>query len=163
MSVNGVLLGFQAAGALLSFSQAREQMKINELGLKVSNAAYETNLEMLRTKTTQDSLNEMIQLRKTLGTQIAIAGARGTSTSAGSFLSIMESSIGEFQQDERTRRLNLLAGEAQLRANNVMSGLHTYVSETQLGQSMTRDIINKIPVKGLTEFIANPLPERGFA
>lgn len=158
----GVMLGFQAAGVLLSFEQTKQQIRIAEAGQRVSDAAFNANIEMIKNQTAQDSLNEMIQLRKTMGTQIAIAGARGQSTSAGSFLTIMEKSIGEFNEDERTRRINLISQEAQLRANNALSGLHTYMSETRLGQSLTANVINKIPIKGLTEFVQNPLPERSY-
>jgi hypothetical protein len=51
-----------------------------------------------------------------------------------------------FAQDERVRRMNLLAKEANLRASNVLSGLHATASETQLGQAMTGRFLNLIPL-----------------
>jgi hypothetical protein len=46
----------------------------------------------------------------------------------------------------------LLSKEAQLRANNVLSGLHTAQSETQLGQSITSEIFNTLPVSSLFDY-----------
>ena len=47
--------------------------------------------------------------------------------------------------------MNLLTKENQLRAGNVLSGLHTLQSETKLGQSLTNQLFNTLPISGLAQ------------
>jgi hypothetical protein len=58
--------------------------------------------------------------------------------------------MAAFSEDERVRRMNQLAKEADLRAGNVLSGLHALSSQTQLGQAMQQRFINLIPISSLT-------------
>jgi uncharacterized protein (DUF697 family) len=45
--------------------------------------------------------------------------------------------------------MNQLAKEADLRAGNVLSGLHALSSQTQLGQAMQQRFLNLIPLSSL--------------
>lgn len=133
-------------------------------GRQLEQAAIETNLEAIRLESGQASLDEMKQLRQNLGTQIAQQAARGNAPGMGTALTLQQESIGTFNADERTRRMNLLAKESQLRASNILSGLHTLQSETQLGQAFTSRLLNQIPLSsGIDEFRRSSLGKKwGF-
>jgi hypothetical protein len=146
----GILLGMQAAGMIVDYTQTRRQQGLIKAGREIEQAQYEANLAALRAQTEQESLNSMQQLRQNIGTQIAVQAARGTSTAAGTAVSLRTASQQAYQQDERTRRMNLLAKEADLRAGNALSGLHATASETQLGQAMTGRFLNMIPLSSIT-------------
>lgn len=144
--LTGMLLAMQAAGMIVDYTQTRRQQGLIKAGREIEQAQYEANLEALRAQTEQESLAAMQQLRSNIGTQIAVQAARGTSSAAGTAVSLRTASQSAFQQDERVRRMNLLAKEADLRAGNVLSGLHATASETQLGQAMTGRFLNMIPL-----------------
>jgi hypothetical protein len=141
----GLLLGMQAAGAIMDYRSMRSQQKLIGVGRQLEQAAYETNLEAIRLEADEASLQAMKDLRQNIGTQIVTQAARGTSTAQGSAQMLMTQSTSQFENDERKRRMNLMAKEANLRANNVLSGLHTLQSETQLGQAFTQRLLNQIP------------------
>lgn len=143
------LLSMQASGLIIDYSQNRSQQKFIRLGRDLEQSAIDTNLQAIKTESAEASLAEMKELRQNIGTQIANNAARGTSSSAGSALTASNKSIENFNADERSRRMNLLAKEANLRASGVLSGLHTLSSETQLGQQLTKGLFENLPTYGL--------------
>lgn len=145
----GILLGMQAAGMIVDYTQTRRQKGLIQAGREIEQAQYEANLEALRAQTAQQSLSAMQQLRQNIGTQIAVQAARGTSSSGGSALALRQSSMKAYSQDEQVRRMNQLAKEADLRAGNALSGLHALSSETQLGQAMQSRFLNLIPLSSM--------------
>lgn len=145
------LLAFQAAGMVIDYRNTRSNQKLIKQGRMLETAAIETNLEAVRLESNEASLAEMKELRENLGTQIAMQAARGNAAGAGNSLTMQAQSIGIFNTDERTRRMNLLAKEANLRASNILSGLHSLQSETQLGQAMTSRFINTVGSTQMTD------------
>ena len=150
LPLTGILLGMQAAGMIVDYTQTRRQQGLIRAGRELEQAQYEANLESLRAQTEQESLSAMRQLRANISTQIAVQAARGTSTAAGTAVTLRTASQQAFAEDERVRRMNQLAKEADLRAGNVLSGLHALSSETQLGQAMQQRWLNMIPLSSLT-------------
>ena len=144
MALAGFLLAFQAAGLVIDYRNTRNNQKLIQTGRQLDQASFEANLEAARLESSQASLNEMKELRQNLGTQLAMNAARGTNSGQGSAFINFQESISTANADERTRRMNLLSKESALRANNVLSGLHSLQSETQLGQAMTSRFINAV-------------------
>src|SRR5690348_6584482 len=130
------LLAMQAAGMVVDYFGTQRQIGMGRMGAQMEQEGIESNIQMTRLESEDASLNAMRQLRENLGSQAAIFAARGVRGNTGSALSLTTQSISNFNADERTRRMNLLGKEAQLRASKVLSGLHQLTSETQLGQSM---------------------------
>ena len=159
----GLLLGMQAAGMVVDYSSTRRQQGLIRLGKQVEDAQYQANLESLRAEAEQSSLAAMKQLRQNIGTQIAVQAARGTSPAAGTAVTLRQESMSAFAEDERTRRMNLLAKEADLRASNVLSGLHALSSETQLGQALTGRLINLIPISSAFSKLSKSTASFGLA
>lgn len=158
---SGFLLSMQAAGMIVDYKNTQSNQRLIQKGRDLEKAALETNLEAIQAESGQQSLEEMRQLRQNLGTQIAQNAARGISSSSPQAFGKMQQSIGAFNEDEKTRRLNLLAKESGLRAQNVLSGLHTTQSETQLGQAMTSRFIQSIPVSGIFSALTNQGKKKG--
>lgn len=145
--MSAFLLAMQAAGLVTSLFGAHTQDKYIRIGRKLEQEQYSTNLQAIKLQSSEDSLTEMKQLRQNIGTQIASQAAKGN-RGAVSFAGIRASSEA-FDSDERTRRLNLLAKESELRANHVISSLHSLQSESQLGQSLTKDFFNTLQTTSL--------------
>jgi hypothetical protein len=142
------LLSMQAAGMVTSIFSTHSKEKFIKLGRTLEQEQYSTNLEAIKLQSAESSLGEMKELRQNIGSQIAIQTARGNR--GGSVFSAgTAKSESAFNSDERTRRMNLLAKESELRANHVLSGLHSLQSETQLGQSLTKDLFNSIQTTSL--------------
>lgn len=141
------LLSMQAAGLVSSLFGASSQQKYIQLGRKLEQEQYAANLKALQLQSAEDSLSSMKQLRQNIGTQIAVQAARGNR--GGSSYSGISRSSANFNSDERARRMNLLAKESELRANHVLSGLHSLESETQLGQSLTSTFLNSAQTTSL--------------
>lgn len=138
------LLSMEATGLITSFFGAHSRQKTIEMGRALEQEQFSTNLQALRLESSEASLQEMKQVRQNIGAQIVANAARGN-RGGSSYLGIQESTHN-FQEDERTRRLNLLAKESQLRSSNILSGLHTLDVETELGQNMFNNFLNTVPI-----------------
>lgn len=145
------LLSMMAAGAIIPAVQAGQNQKLIKLGRELEQSAVDSNLEALRTQSSESSLEAIQSLRENVSNQIANNAARGVSSGAGSAAGGIANSEAAFGQDEKTRRLNLLVKENELRAAGVLSGLHTLTSETKLGQSLTNQIFNNLPISTLAQ------------
>ena len=146
MSIQLFLLGMQAAGAITDAIGTRNEIKQGRAGAELEQAQIENRLEQERASSAQGSLDAMVALRQNLATQQAIFAARGTSGKAGTAASIANKSMQNFSADERTRRMNLLSREAGLRATKTLSGFHQLKSETQLGQSLSKRLVDQMPI-----------------
>lgn len=153
MAMNGFLFAMQAAGLIVSKRESKNQLEMIKIGRDLEKAQYSANLENIRLASSEESLSEMIALRKNLGTQIANNAAKGNR--GGSSYNTINESVHNFDEDERVRRLNLLSQESQLRAADIVSGLHTLESETELGQAMNKKVLDTIPVSGLLSSVFN--------
>lgn len=155
------LLSMQAAGLVTSFFGKRSQYKTIELGRKLENEQFKTNMEAIKLQSAEASLDEMKQVRQNVGSQIVANAARGN-RGGSSYLGINES-VNNLNNDERKRRMNLLAKESELRANHILSGLHTNDSETQLGQSLMKDLLNTLPISSGLDSLFNTSGKKGKA
>ena len=140
-----LLLSMQAAGMITDFLGTRNQSQLNEMGQKLQEAGINSSIEQVKLETEDASLNAMIQLRKNMGSQIAAFAARGTAPGAGSaFLSLNES-VGNFNQDERTRRLNSTAKINQLRTGAAITKLNYMSENSKLWQSFGQRTFDRLP------------------
>lgn len=145
------LLSMAAAGAIVPLVQAGQNKDLIRMGRQLEQSAIDSNLEALRTQNSESSLEAIKSLRENVSNQIVMNAARGVSSGAGSGQGAIQSSESAFGQDEKTRRLNLLVKENELRAAGVLSGIHTLTSETQAGQSLTNQIFNNLPISALVK------------
>lgn len=154
------LLSMQAAGALFDISQAKAKTDLIKQGRQLEQAAFETNMEALRAQNSEESLEALHRVRENVASQIVTNAARGTASGAGSAFTSIQKSTQNYGKDEQVRRLNLLTKENELRANNVLSGLHTLQSETEVGQSLTGQIFKRLPIAGLAKKFGPALGEK---
>jgi len=140
-----LLLAMQAAGMVTDLIGSFNQQRLMKMGFKLQNAGIEANVAQLETEAADESLNSMKNLRQTIGSQIAAFSARGTDVGAGSALSIFTESIGNFNQEEKERRLNVLGKKNQLRAGAAISRLQNNSDISQLWQGFASRTINRFP------------------
>ena len=150
------LLSMMAAGAIVPLVQGHQSQGLIKLGRQLEQSSIDTNLEALRTQSAESSLASIQSLRENVATQIVTSAARGVASGGGSAQGAIQKAEGNFGRDEKTRRLNLLMKENELRAANVLSGIHTLTSETQLGQSLTNQIFNNLPISALAQRFKTP-------
>lgn len=137
-----LLLAMQAAGMVYDYFGAKNQAEMMNMGMKVQQAGIEANIEQTRLETADSSLQAMKQLRQTIGTQIAVFAARGTSTAGGSATQLLNESLNNFNSDERVRRLNAMGKENQLRASSAMSRLQNSSDISKLWQGFSSRTLN---------------------
>lgn len=149
-----LLLAMQAAGMVTDYFGTKNQDELMKMGMKIQQAGIESELAMTRLQSQDASLQAMKQLRQTMGTQIATMAARGTRGGAGSAFSLLNESVGNFNADERIRKLNLLGKENQLRAGSAMSRLQYSTESSKLWQGFASRSINRFPssVAGWKEY-----------
>lgn len=150
-----ILLAMQAAGMVVDYMGKSQQIAMGRIGTQMEQASINANIELTRAQSAEASVANMKSLRQTMGAQAAYMAARGTRSNAGSAAVLSSESIGNFNSDERTRRMNLLSREAELRAGNVMSGMHQLSSETQLGQSLSKRFFEGLPISGAFDKAGN--------
>lgn len=142
------LLSMEASGMVVSLWEKGNKQELIRQGRELEKAGLSANLESLNYEYEEASLASMQDLRKNLSSQIAINAAKGGGGEAA--VGATQKAISNQSADERVRRMNLLAKEANLRANNVLSGLHTLQSETQLGRE-TADVFTSFPTSTVAE------------
>jgi hypothetical protein len=141
----GFLLALQASGMVVDWLGNQEQIRMGKIGNDLEQAGINANIETSRLNSEEESLESMKQLRQNLGTQAAMLAARGTRAGAGTAALFGNESVGNFNADQRMRKMNEMGRENQLRAQGLMSGLHEQANESQLNTQFFKDIINKIP------------------
>ena len=140
-----LLLAMQAAGMVVDYLGTKNQSELMDMGAKIQQAGIEANVMQTRLETADASLQAMRKLRQNLGTQLAVQSARGTKSGAGSAFSLLNESIGNFDADERMRRLNGLGKENQLRAGAAISRLKNNSDTSKLWQGFASRTINRFP------------------
>lgn len=140
-----LLLAMQAAGMVVDYMGTENQSKIAAMGAKVERAGMEANLYQTRLESEDQSLQALKTLRSNMGTQLAIFSARGTNPGAGSALGLLTESVGNFNSDERMRRMNLLGREASIKAGKSISMLNQSAEKSKLWQGFASRTTNKIP------------------
>lgn len=145
------LLSMQAAGLVTSWFGKQSQQKTIQLGRKLEQEQFTTNMAAIKLQSAESSLDEMKLVRQNIGSQIAVNAARGNRNTFGG----INETTRNFENDERKRRMNLMAKESELRAGNILSGLHTAEAESQLGQSLLKDFLNTLPVSSAFDSLVN--------
>lgn len=140
-----LLLAMQAAGMITDYFGNSNQNQMMKMGMQVQQAGIESELEITRLESQEGSLASVKQLRQTMGTQIASMAARGTNPGAGSAFTLLNESVGNFNADERVRKLNLLGKENQLRAGSAMSRLQYSGDSSKLWQGFAQRTVNRFP------------------
>jgi uncharacterized protein YukE len=141
----GLFLAMQAAGMITDYMGTKHASDLANLGMQAQEAGIDANIEITRLRTENASLSDMQRLRKTLGSQIATMAARGTSTSGGNAVSILNESQANFNADERVRRLNQMGRENRLRARQTMSSLQNSSYNSKLWQGFASRSFSKFP------------------
>ncbi len=159
-----LMLAMQASGMITDYFGTKNQADMMNLGMQLKNAELDTNLEQNRLQTENESLEGMKNLRQTLGSQIAVMAARGTSTAGGSAASLLNESQANFNSDEQIRRLNSLGRENQLRAGAAVSRLQNSSGISKLWQGFASRTLNRFPSsvsgwkQGMSDF-SDSLPD----
>lgn len=139
------LLAMQAAGMVVDYLGTRNQAQMNQYGYQLQRAGIEANIEQTRLETEDATLEALKNLRKNMGTQLAVFAARGTNPGAGSAFSILTENIGNFNSDERTRRMNLLGNENTLKAGGTIAKLNQSGDNNKLWSGFASRTISGIP------------------
>jgi len=140
-----LLLAMQAAGMVTDYLGTKNQQRLAAYGEAVNQAGIEANINQTRLETEDASLQAMRNLRKNIGSQIAVNAARGTKSGAGSALNNINESFANFNADERVRRLNLLGKENQLRGGAAISRLQNMTENTKLWNSFGQRSMQRFP------------------
>jgi hypothetical protein len=140
-----LLLAMQAAGMIVDYFGTSRQQYYSDIGFKLQQAGIEANIYQTRLETENESLNAMRELRQRMGTQLAIFGARGTNPGAGSAFTSLTQSLSNFYSDERTRRINEMGRETELKGRGLVSSLNQSGENSKLWQGFTQRTINRFP------------------
>lgn len=150
------LLAMQAAGIIFDVWSTHNKQKLIDMGQQLDAASVESALVQTRAQTEQASLAAMENLRKTIGTQMVIQAARGTAGGVGSALVVSEGSRAAFNKDERTRRLNLLFRETQIKGAGTNSMLRGLSAKDQLTSSLAGRLFNILPISQTMANLGKP-------
>ena len=139
------LLALQASGMVVDWFGANEQVRLGKMGAQVEQAGIASNIVASRLQAEDESLQSLKNLRMTLGSQAAYAASRGVHLGSGNSVITTETSVGNFNADERIRKINQSGNEAALRAGQTLSKLHESTYENNTWNQFTRRSINRIP------------------
>lgn len=144
-----ILMAMQAAGMVIDYMGTKDQIRVGNLGNQVEQAGITANIAMTQAQAEDQSLQAMQNLRMTLGTQIAAFAAHGTVAGAGSAFATTQSTLKTAADDDRARRINLLANINNLQGQKVMSSINNKASATQLQAGVFKRFFNNLPVSSM--------------
>jgi len=136
------LVAMGIGGTIVDFFGTNTQREFNQLAGRLNQAELDVNLEFANVKAKDESVNEMIALRKNLSHMAAVQNARGTSISAGSSMFVRQESEQIAQKDEDMRSLNLDATVASLHGKSLMNELQTTSKDIELKTGLSKRIFN---------------------
>jgi hypothetical protein len=139
------MLAMQAAGVVTDWLGRRQQMDFAQKGAELEQRMINENIQISRIQSSEASLQAMKQLRQNLGTQAAMFAARGIRAGAGTAALITNESVGNFNADERMRKINQLNTESRLRVGLETSKLHQKAFEANQRNEFFTSVFNKIP------------------
>lgn len=139
------LLAAQASGMIVDYLGKNEQVRLGKLGAQVEQAGIESNIQNSRLEAEQESLESMKALRMNLGTQAAMMAARGTRSGQGNAVLFGNESVGNFNSNERIRKLNQRGREASLKAGKTISKLHQKTYESNTWNDFRKNVVSKLP------------------
>lgn len=142
------LLALQASGMVIDWFGKRNQIELSRMGAKIEQAGIESNIYSARLEAEDAATQSMKQLRQNLGTQLAFAAAKGAGKGTTSTILLSNESVGNFNADQRIRRINLMGKEANLRAGQVLSKLHETSYENNIWNEFRQSAINKVGTLG---------------
>jgi len=131
------LLSMQAAGVVTSIWESQGAQKQIQQGRALEKAGIEMNMAANNYEFQESSLESMKQLRANIGTQSVMNAARGNAGGTEGAATQTQKSVKAASGDVEAKRMRMLAREADLRAANVLSGMHTLESETELGRKIS--------------------------
>jgi len=141
------LLAMQAAGMVVDWLGTQNQAEIAEEGLRQQKQAILSGIRMNRLSYEEESLQAMVKLRQNLGTQAAALAARGTRGNAGNSILMTQESIGNYNADERIRKINELSKEANLWVGMQTAELHQKAFSTELRNKFIGRTLERIPTQ----------------
>lgn len=139
------LLALQASGMVFDWLGKNDQVRMSKLGAQVEQAGIASNIQSSRLETEDASLQSMKQLRMNMGTQAAMLAARGIRGGTSTTALFSNESLGNFNADERIRKINQVGREASLKAGITLSDLHQKTTANNLWGEFRQNVINKIP------------------
>ena len=142
----------QAAGMVADYYGMQNQIRMGKMGADLEQAGITANIALTQAQSEDAALQNMRNLRQALGSQAAVMAGRGSANAGGTSISLMNNSVGEFNSDERARKINLLMNTTQLRAQSVLSSLHESASEAQIKKEFFKRSMNMIPGSSLGGF-----------
>jgi len=134
------LLSMQAAGVVTSIWEAKGAQSKIQQGRSLEKAGIEMNMAANNYEFQESSLASMRELRTNLGAQAVMNAARGNASGTEGTAVQTGKSVSATGGDVEAKRMRMLAREADLRASNILSGLHTLKSETDLGRQLSSNI-----------------------
>jgi len=139
------LLAMQASGMVVDWLGKNEQIRLGKMGAQIEEEGINANIQTSRLESEDASLQAMKQLRMNLGTQAAMLAARGVRSGTQTSVISMNTSVGNFNADERMRRINQIGREANLRAGKLTSQLHQKTFENNIRAEFRNNLFSKIP------------------
>ena len=140
-----VMLAMQASGMVMDYFGKQSQIDLAREGAELQESAINQAIQTSRVQSADESLQAMIKLRKTLGSQIANFAAKGIMPGTVTQALVTNESIGNFKADERMRKINQLNYEAQLKAGLRASKMHEKNLESDVMNQFMTSIVNKLP------------------
>lgn len=131
-------------GSILDIFGAQAQREFNKMAGELSQAQFETNMEFANAKAKDESVNEMIALRKNLSHMSAVQNARGTNIGAGSSLFVRQESEQVALKDEEMRDLNLKSTIATLKGQSLSNKLQTTATDINIKSGLSARIFNTL-------------------
>lgn len=136
-----LLLAAQAAGVASSIYGNEQQNRIGKYGARLDQQSMQLRMEQETLAATQETLQDLTNLRETLASQRAIFAARGQNPGQGTAKAIENKSISAFGAEQQARDINKTFRKSYLesmgRLKRVESeGLRAARGVQLLGQSL---------------------------
>ncbi|MDX2368818.1 MAG: hypothetical protein QNK36_10500 [Colwellia sp.] len=138
------IIAMGVGGNIMDFFGAQAQREFNKMAGKLNESQLGVNMEFANVKAKDESLSELIALRKNLSHMSAVQNARGTNIGSGSALFVRQESEQVALKDEEMRDLNLKSTIATLKGQSVQNKLQTEATDINIKTGLSARIFNTL-------------------
>jgi hypothetical protein len=142
-------MGLQIFGTFGSGTDRR----LASTGEKLDQSILDYQLEALKTKFAVESLDSMIDLRKTLGAQIARDAAMGRG--GASAYAIGQASVAAQARDEKFAQFNLTGQELSLKSQKLQKDIANMQGKQQKETKLIGELFSKFPASSIGDWAFN--------
>ncbi len=149
MSYQYLLMGAQAAGFGINLWGTSQANRMIGMGANLDRQALDLRMQQNTLASTEQAIANQEQLREAIGLQAVMFAARGQRGGVGSAAAIQNKSLIDFGKEERSRQMNLMFAQSNIKAQKATIGMQAAGQKAQGWGGLLNTSLNSLNFNSL--------------